>query len=232
VLFDLGNTLARYYERAEFGPILERSVQAVLAELGRRGIRAPDFDAAMSAAREENREAPDFRFTPMEARLSRIFRLEAPESTLLRALCERFLGPIFAVGRVYDDTLPALERLRTAGFPTAIVSNAPWGSPPNLWRDELERLRLAPAVDKVILCVDVGWRKPAAQIFHRAAEEVGVPSESCIFVGDEPHWDVAGSSAVGMQAILIDREGHNPAHSGPRIRNLQELMSYLGAIVA
>jgi len=127
VLFDLGNTLAAYYQRGEFGLILERSVRAVLFELAQRGIPAPNFDTAMAVAWEENREAPDSRFTPMEERLSRIFSLGASDSGLLRTLCERFLGPIFAVGRIYVDTLPVLERLRVAGHATAIVSNAPWG---------------------------------------------------------------------------------------------------------
>jgi len=38
VLFDLGNTLAAYYRRDEFQPILERAVDNVLTEL--RAVRA------------------------------------------------------------------------------------------------------------------------------------------------------------------------------------------------
>jgi len=87
---------------------------------------------------------------------------------------------------------------------------------------------LARAVDRVILCGDVGWRKPAAQIFHRAAAAVEVPCDRCVFVGDEPQWDAAGSSAVGMHAVLIDRDDRNPGYAGPRVRNLHQLLSHLG----
>jgi HAD superfamily hydrolase (TIGR01509 family) len=160
----------------------------------------------------------------MEERLRRIFGLgSGADAALLAMLCERFLGPILAVGRVYDDALPVLGRLRRAGYGLAIVSNAPWGSPPGLWRDELERLGLARAVDAVVLCGDVGWRKPDARIFRRAAADLGVACERCVFVGDEPEWDVAGSSAVGMHSVLIDREDLHPDHGGPRVRNLHEL---------
>jgi putative hydrolase of the HAD superfamily len=157
-------------------------------------------------------------------------RMSAVETREERTLCERFLGPIFAVGRIYEDTLPALERLRQAGYPTAIVSNAPWGSPPQLWRSELERMGLARAVDTVVMCGDVGWRKPAAQIFQHAAAELRTACEDCAFVGDELEWDVGGSSAVGMRAILLDREDLNPGHSGSRIRSLHELSSCIGSV--
>lgn len=226
VLFDLGNTLAAYYTREQFGPILQCSIQAVLAELRRREIAAPDLETALVAARLENREAPDFRFSAMQGRLQRIFGLEqVREAGLLESLCERFLDPIFAVGRVYDDTLPVLQRLRDAGHATAIVSNAPWGSPPGLWHAELERLGLASAVDAVVMCGDVGWRKPDARVFQFAAARLAVACDACLFVGDEPEWDVAGSRAVGMQAILLDRENRYPEHGGARIRNLHELLT-------
>jgi len=141
VLFDLGNTLAAYYRPSQFGRVLEL---AVLGELLQRELRAIDFETAIEIARGENREAADFRFSPTEARLIRIFGLsETLDARVLRTLCARFLEPIFSMGRLYDDTLLALARLRTAGYAMAIVSNAPWGSPPQLWHEELGRLGLS-----------------------------------------------------------------------------------------
>jgi putative hydrolase of the HAD superfamily len=228
VLFDLGNTLAAYYRPDQFGPILEQSVESALAELGRQGIRAPDFNTALTAAHRENREAADFRFSPMEQRLARIFEISASEhAELLKDLCECFLAPIFAVGRVYDDTLPVLADLRRAGYLTAIVSNAPWGSPPQLWRDRLREMGLVQVVTEVILCGDVGWRKPAPTIFRHSASTLGVRCEECVFVGDELQWDVAGSTAVGMRSVLIDRDDIHPTYEGSRIRSLYELQELL-----
>jgi HAD superfamily hydrolase (TIGR01509 family) len=231
VLFDLGNTLAAYYRPEQFGPILEHCVRTVLEELHRRGIGSMDLATAIDLARQENREAPDFRFSPMEDRLIRIFGLDPlSDAGLVRTLCERFLEPIFRMGRVYDDALPALARLRTAGYATAIVSNAPWGSPPQLWHEELNRLGLSVAVDKIVMCGDVGWRKPAPKIFRHAADALGVACERCIFVGDEPQWDVAGSTAAGMRPVLIDRDNVYPDYVGMRLRHLSEMEERLGAL--
>jgi HAD superfamily hydrolase (TIGR01509 family) len=231
ILFDLGNTLAAYYRPAQFGPVLEACVRMVLEELHRRGLASVDFDTAIDLARRENKEAPDFRFSPMEDRLARVFgSASMSDAGTVRTLCERFLEPIFRMGRVYDDVLPTLARLRAAGYATAIVSNAPWGSPPQLWHEELSRLGLSGAVDKIVMCGDVGWRKPAPQIFLHAAAEIGVPCERCVFVGDEPQWDVVGSSAAGMRPILLDRDDLHANYEGMRVRHLSEIADSLGGM--
>jgi len=226
VLFDLGNTLAAYFRREEFGPILERAVDNMLAELAARCIATVDRDAALAAAAAENREASDFRVTPLAERLARVFGLPRDDSTATEALCERFLEPVFAVARVYDDVLPVLARLRETGLRTAIVSNTPWGSPSKPWRQELERLGLLTLVDVAVFCGDVGWRKPAREIFLRAAADLGVDCRQCVFVGDELQWDVEGSRAVGMRPVLIDRDDRYERFRGERIRDLRGVLKY------
>jgi putative hydrolase of the HAD superfamily len=228
VLFDLGNTLAAYYRRDEFQPILERAVARTSAQLRAAGFEGVSLDLAMSRAVAENREAADFRFAPMADRLARIFSVpdEAMEE-LGAPLCEAFLGPIFELGKTYDDTHSTLELLRSRGYRTAVVSNLPWGSPPKLWRQELQRLGIAVLLDAVVLCGDVGWRKPSRRIFDHAAKRLGVPSARCVFVGDDLEWDVAGSRAAGMRAVLIDRDDRHADFDGPRIRTLHELLPIL-----
>jgi putative hydrolase of the HAD superfamily len=230
ILFDLGNTLAAYYHASEFRPILADAIGGVRDELGRRRLCDISLEAALDAAIAENSEASDYRFRPMIERLERIFQVPlANDLSLAAALCERFLAPIFAVGRVYDDALPVLGELRSAGVRTAIVSNAPWGSPADLWRKELQRLNLADAVDAVVLCGDVGWRKPAPDIFRYAISKVGCRPADCVFVGDDIRWDIEGSSAVGMRPILIDRDGRYPTFAGERIGNLQDVLAVVDA---
>lgn len=224
VLFDLGNTLAAYYHRGEFRPVLARAVAGTAARLRAAGIPTAAADTLLARALRENREAPDHRFAPLRDRLARIFDLQ-PDAVagFGEELCREFLGPIFAMGRVYGDVPSLLTTLRARGHRTAIVSNTPWGSPPDLWRTELERLGLSRLVDAVVLCGDVGWRKPAPPIFERAAAAVGARCDECVFVGDDPEWDVAGSTGVGMRAVLIDRDDRFPVHTGARIRSLAEL---------
>ena len=229
VLLDLGNTLAAYYRPDEFLPILEVAIGDVVDALRSMGVEPVPLDAALASAALENRESKDFRFTPMVERFERIFRVPLVDDPQLSTrLCEVFLRPIFSVGRVYDDTLPVLHCLGGSGHPLAIVSNAPWGSPPDMWRAEIGRLGLSSLVDAVVLCGDVGWRKPAREIFEYSAAALDRAPEQCIFVGDDLRWDIAGGEAVGMRSILIDRDRRNRHYAGERVEDLEQLLAMIG----
>jgi putative hydrolase of the HAD superfamily len=91
----------------------------------------------------------------------------------------------------------------------------------------LHRLGLSQLVDVVVLCGDVGWRKPSKRIFEHACERLGVPSEQCTFVGDDLEWDIVGSAAAGMRPVLIDRDDRYPEFNGVRIRTLHDLAAAL-----
>jgi putative hydrolase of the HAD superfamily len=228
LLFDLGNTLVRYFERSEFAAILEQSILEVRRHLQQQGLLAVSTETMWHRVREEDHEAQDHRVRPLEGRLGRIFEIDAAQSpAVVGTMCRRFTQPIFARGRCYEDALPVLRQLRAEGVRTAIVSNTPWGSPGALWREELARLGLSAWVDAAVFCTDVGWRKPARPILERALGILGVDPQDCLFVGDDPRWDLAGPRAVGMEAILIDRKGGISEPAEGSIRHLHELWGAL-----
>jgi putative hydrolase of the HAD superfamily len=219
VLFDLGNTLVSYYEMSDFPAILSAGIEATVSCLEGHGISLPEPDAIAERVRSENHEATDYCVRPLEQRLGRIFGLNEIEPAVAAEMCHAFMQPIFAIARLYNDTLPTLSELRSRGIHTAVVSNSPWGSPASLWLDELARHGILPLVDAAIFCGDIGWRKPDARIFHHTMQQLGVPADRALFVGDDPRWDIVGPRGVGMEAVLIDRVG---AKDGA-IRSLEEL---------
>lgn len=144
-------------------------------------------------------------------------------------MCRAFMGPIFKLGVVYDDVPGALADLRDRGLRLAVVSNTPWGSPAHLWREELDGLGIAPMVDAMFFCRDVGWRKPDERIFRHVFSSLGVGPDECLFVGDDPRWDIVGPNRVGMGSVLISRHGEWPAADTPVIGDLGELLPLLDA---
>jgi putative hydrolase of the HAD superfamily len=137
------------------------------------------------------------------------------------------MKPIFSMGRCYRDSIPTLRKLRKRGIRAAVISNTTWGSPASLWRGEVRRLGLDRYLDAVFFCRDVGWRKPAKPIFEYALTELGVDPRRCLFVGDDPRWDLRGPKKVGMEAILIDRQGIRLAIEVKRISRLDEIFGIL-----
>lgn len=102
---------------------------------------------------------------------------------------------------VYEDTRPALERLRSAGWHQAVVSNH-YPELPML----VERLGLSPYFENVFTSAAVGYEKPHPEIFRIAVRALGEPSRVWM-VGDNPQHDIEGAAAAGIPGILLDREG-------------------------
>ena len=154
ILFDLGGTLAYYYEMLEFPSVLQQAVAEVQGYLLKEGMLTVSSEEISQRVKEEDHEAADYRIRPLEERLYRIFQLEASlySEELAMKMCRCFMKPIFARGRRYEDTIPALNELRSGGFKTGIVSNTSWGSPAALWREEIDSLGLGQMVDAVIFC--------------------------------------------------------------------------------
>lgn len=203
-LFDLGNTLVSYYQPTEFLPILRRSLDACQLTLGQHGPLSHDARTSLlHQALELNQERADLAVWPLEERLRKLFGDHAPEAAMTERLAKAFLGPILATARINSEALPLLAALKQRRVKTAIVSNTPWGSSADTWRAELERHKLLDAVDAVVFCMDVGWRKPHPMPFRRALELLGVAAENAVFVGDDPIWDVQGADGAGLRTILL-----------------------------
>jgi FMN phosphatase YigB (HAD superfamily) len=136
VLFDLGNTLVDYYRSAEFRPILRDCLRHVSDSVG----VGADPEDLFARALVLNREAPDLAVRPLAGRLRQLFPqcADAPQVEIDR-VCRAFMGPIFACAKVNGAAVEVLDTLQARGIKTAIVSNTPWGSSGELWREELAR---------------------------------------------------------------------------------------------
>ncbi len=225
-LFDLGGTLAEYFPR--FTPALRECMAESHEYLTGAALCSVSLDDVWTRVESENHEARNHCVRPLGKRLQRIFGV-TPLPEQVDGMCRAFMRPIFALGRCYDDVPAVLSELRSMGLKTAIVSNAPWGSPATLWHEEIRRLGMHELVDEVVMCTDVGWRKPAKPVFVHAMEKLGLSAHDCIFVGDDPRWDLVGPRSVGMEAVVISREGRRPDINAAQIASLSELLPILKA---
>jgi putative hydrolase of the HAD superfamily len=121
---------------------------------------------------------------------------------------------------LYDDALPVLDVLRTSGLKLGLLSNTA--------RDLDEFVaHHGLTVDAVLTSRAHGKTKPHETIFRRMLELLGVEPDEATMVGDTVEDDVEGALAVGMRAILIDREGRYPA-GRERLDDLRALPAALG----
>jgi putative hydrolase of the HAD superfamily len=224
ILFDLGNTLDRYYTSSEFPEVLRRCLGECATILGWAEDSARDrrlFERALLL----NREQVDFAVRPLEGRLQELFgAYERIDEASGQVLAVAFLKPIIATARLHPEAVPVLKTLRGLGIKTAIVSNTPWGSSATAWREELTRDGLLDQVDATVFCMDVGWRKPHRAPFDRALSLLEVAPADALFVGDDHRWDVIGAQNAGLRPILVGPGVPNSPTNCLTIQNLGDLI--------
>ena len=121
---------------------------------------------------------------------------------------------------LFDDVGPALDDLRQRGLKIGLLSNTA--------RDLdvfVDHHRLV--VDAVLTSRAHGKTKPHESIFRRMLELLGVGADEAAMVGDTVEDDIDGARAVGMQAVLLDRDGRHP-EIADRLTDLRGLPHRLG----
>jgi putative hydrolase of the HAD superfamily len=206
VLFDLGSTLQEF--RDDDWPGIRRVMNTALYEyLEERGngLHLPPLDEFLEIMEVRSQAIWD------EARTTRRGRSLL---TILPDLFEQYgiegiapddcLNPWYdqrATGWIYieADVKPTLELLRERGLKLGLVSNTAW--PAAAHDPDLEHFDIKHLLECRIYSCEIGWEKPAPQIFHAALDCLGLAPDEAVFVGDFLRYDVAGAQAVGMKAV-------------------------------
>ena len=121
---------------------------------------------------------------------------------------------------LYEDALPVLDELRRHGLKIGLISNGQRDLEEFVTHHTLE-------VDAVVGSKAHGRVKPHASIFVAALRALDVAPDETAMVGDSYEDDIEGARALGIRAILLDRDGLQP--EGPeRIDTLLALPAALG----
>jgi FMN hydrolase / 5-amino-6-(5-phospho-D-ribitylamino)uracil phosphatase len=198
ICFDLDNTLW------EIEPVLERA-ERILADwlLG----RYPQFAERLSPARmldaraallsAEPHQAHDFTYLRREA-LARLAHEAGIERSRAHALAHEAFD-VWHAARCevtpYDEVVPSLTRLGAA-HRLATLSNG---------NADLARIGLAHHFEVNLAAAALGCAKPDPRAYTALSARLTLKPAEILFVGDDPHADVAGPRAVGMQTVWVNR---------------------------
>jgi len=124
---------------------------------------------------------------------------------------------------LYEDALPVLAELRRHDLKIGLISNG---------QRDLEEFAThhGLVVDAIVGSKAHGRVKPHASIFFAALRALGVAPVEVAMVGDSYEDDIEGARAIGIRAILLDRDGLR-ADAPDRIDSLFALPAALGLTV-
>ena len=123
---------------------------------------------------------------------------------------------------LYEDALPVLDELRRHEIKIGLISNG---------QRDLEEFALHHSldVDAIVGSKAHGRVKPHASICVAALHALDASPEETAMVGDSFEDDIEGARALGIRAILLDRDGLMPRASD-RIDTLLALPAALGLV--
>lgn len=125
--------------------------------------------------------------------------------------------------RAFEDVIPGVEAMKSAGHRMAAFSNGVEDTARTL----LERAGVLPYLDDVVSVDDMGTFKPAPEVYHYLSRRLKNPKEQTWLVSSN-QWDVIGAKNAGIRAAWIRRNPEaatDPWGEEPDLvaGNLQEL---------
>ncbi len=220
VIFDLDDTLW------EVGPVIVRAEHVMLDFLAERYPRVLELhtldsmrDVRARMALEHPAMRHDFTWLRLES-----LRCHAREAGYPEAMAEDVFAVFYRARNevtLYDDVLPALERLH-GRYRLFAISNG---------NADLAAIGLARFFEHAVAARDAGVLKPDPRIFALLLQRAGIAAERALHAGDDAVADVEGARRAGITPVWVNRDGADwPAAASPEpvtVRSLAELATLL-----
>lgn len=216
VCFDFWNTLV--HEDGTMAALRRERWAAILGETG-RAIADHELDMAFEGAWRRFTEAWEANRQYVAADAARDLladlAIDDPDGALVAALvADLHVIAESAALRLTPEVAGTLRTLRAAGLRLGIVCDVGMTPSPVL-RAVLARHDVLDLFDHWSFSDEVGWYKPAPEIFRHALDGLGgIDPARAAHVGDLRRTDVAGAQAMGMLAVryhgVADDQGDGP----------------------
>ena len=206
-VFDLGGTLMEYkgmhlswtgYYKSGFEYVNEKLALGLSQQQIATSIQIfTDYNPAVNPREKEI--DPEIIFTD----IIKGWGTTLPVSKIIDVFFESLhLEPV-----IYEDSIPALERLKKSGFKIAAMTDVATGMPDLMHKNYVTPL--LPYFDLYVSSLSCGYKKPNPKGLRDISEYFGIAPENMVMTGDTSR-DVDAAKNLGCHSILINRSG-NPA---------------------
>ena len=143
---------------------------------------------------------------PMEEIIAKVvgkFGIRNPNGGLIHGAVEAYYRPEIESWQLFPDTLETLIALDKNGYLLGLISNAK-----SDWQVNsiLNKFDLTRFFKLILISASLRIRKPKADIFLKALNDLNLTPKETVFIGNSIEADVIGPRSVGIHAIHIRRE--------------------------
>ena len=142
---------------------------------------------------------------------------------------EIFFESLNLVPVIYDDSIPALERLKKSGFKIAAMTDVATGMPDEMHKSYVTPL--LPYFDLYVSSLSCGYKKPNPKGLKDISEYFGIAPDNMVMTGDTAR-DVNAAKNIGCRSILINRSGGQAKELGQdyTVTNAMEILDLIGEV--
>jgi HAD superfamily hydrolase (TIGR01509 family) len=126
--------------------------------------------------------------------------------------------PAAELVEVFPDVVPALDALKAAAVPVAVVTDN-WSTIRDLYAD----LGLSDSIDAFVISEELGCTKPDPRMYRAGSDALGLGPDECAFIDDDPEL-VAAAIDLGYHGFVIDRATPTGVHPVPTLTSLLEIV--------
>jgi putative hydrolase of the HAD superfamily len=229
VIFDIDSTLYDY----------DKSHAAAMSELGRYvrehfGREQEEFEKDYQRLYHELMEELGMDNAAIHSRHLRIQRLleewNEPLFPHLENMYRAYWDTLLRVSEPEPGSLECMKRLRQMGITIGIGTDMT----AYMQYEKLIKLGFGPYINHVVTSQEAGQEKPGERFMSLCIRKSGAAPEECLFVGDNPSKDIAGSVRAGMHACWYRPDGSReakkpdvPEGSYQEIRHFDEVIPYI-----
>ena len=116
------------------------------------------------------------------------------EELLQKVLQKRVDTKVDCFRHLKEGLIPMLEELKARGVKIAVLSNCYYEE-----ARVIRESRLAPFFDVFCLSCELGMKKPDPAIFKVCLDELRLPAQECLYVGDGGDRELEVAGSLGMQ---------------------------------
>ena len=144
-----------------------------------------------------------------------------------RELLATWFAPYAENLAAIEGAREAMRALRSAGYRLGLVSNVPL--PGELYLRQMERWGLAEPLESIRFSYDAGTRKPSPRMILEVLQELGVPPQRAVMVGDRRGSDVAAGRAAATRTVWIRSEFSRGPTADATIDSIAQLPALLAS---
>lgn len=142
-------------------------------------------------------------------------------------LADEFHSYYYKIVDEYSEPFTGLHELlsfiKNKGIPMAIITN---GTTDTQYR-KIEKIKANKWIptENIIVSEEVGYSKPAREIFQIAEKKLGLEPEEMLFIGDSWDHDVKGAREAGWEVIYLnsrDETAGREIHPYAEVRTMEE----------